>query len=217
MGKKWSEKEYRIATILALWPCLSICMILLIGVIKSCVNDDKINSLDNSVNKAREIVKHLIVVDSTYNGFRVVFASKDEITKPRLKEIQSRISLINTFKRIKTETPQYFGSLLDTDIYDFTKYLLRFDLDKDVEIHNIFVYGGEKSKFYIGPNVNLSKPATFFHFGTEQGNQYINKEDAYYRTFDTLKIYRYWKCQGINAFSYTDERFSHFSEDERIQ
>lgn len=215
MNKKWTENEYRTATVLALWPWGSIVVIVVIGIVKGCIGND-INPLDNSVNKAREIVAHVIVVDSTNNGFRVVFSSKDEITKPRLEEMQSRRSLNETFDRIKTEIPKHFGSLLETNIYDFSKFLLQFRLDRDVEIHNIFVYGGEKSNFYVGPNPKIPNSANFFHFGTEQGLQYINREDIYYRSFDTLKIYRYWKCYGINTLSYQDERFSHFSEDDRI-
>lgn len=105
---------------------------------------------------------------------------------------------------------------IETNIYDFSRFLLQFTLDRDVEIHNIFVYGDEKSNFYVGPNPKIPNSANFFHFGTEQGLQYINREDIYYRSFDTLKIYRYWKCYGINALSYQDERFSHFSENDRI-
>jgi hypothetical protein len=215
MKKEWTENEYRTATALALWPWIAIVVIVLIGIVKGCMGND-INPLDNSVNKAREIVTHVIVVDSTHNGFRVVLASKDEITKLRKKEMQSRTSLNETCDKIKTEALLHFGSLLETNIYDFSKFLLQFKLDEDIEIHNIFVYGGEKSNFYVGPNPKIPNSANFFHFGTEQGLQYINREDIYYRSFDSLKIYRYWKCYGINALSYKDERFSHFSEDERV-
>lgn len=216
MKDNLTENDYRTLVILKIWPWLVVVIIVLIVVLKDLFGD-KIDPMDNSVNKSRKIIEHLNVVDSTNNGFRVVFASKDEITEARLKEIKSRESLKKTFQKLKMEGPVYFdNNLLETNIYAFARFSLQYKLEPEIEIHNIFIYGQEKCNMYIGPNPKIKNSATRYNFNTEQGCQYLSKDDIYNRTNDSIKIYRYWKCSGINQISYTDEKFSHFSEDERI-
>jgi hypothetical protein len=173
--------------------------------------------MDDSIIKSREVVEHLNVLDSTHNGFRVVYATKNNVTKVRLTEIQHRPHIIDAFSRLKTDAPVHFGgSLLYTDIYDFADFAVQYDSDPDIELHNIFVAGHEKSYLYIGKNTNIDNPAQYFNFGTEQGIQYLKHDDIYYRRERKNRVYRYWKCYGIHSISETDERFSHFSEDEKI-
>jgi hypothetical protein len=90
------------------------------------------------------------------------------------------------------------------------------DPDPDIKLHNIFVAGHKKSLLYIGKNPNIDNPAQYFDARTEQGIQYLTHDDIYYRRRRDLRIYRYWKCYGNSQTSKTDERFSHFSEEERI-
>ncbi|NDV80761.1 hypothetical protein D0T87_02055 [Bacteroides sp. 51] len=215
MKNNWTEKEYRMATILSIYPWLGIVLIGVVAIIKSCIAED-IEPIDNSINKSREIVSHVEVVDSTKNGFRVVYGTASEVTKERLNEIISREHIGYEFQRIKTDALLHYGSLLNTDIYDFARFITKYKIDSDIMIHNIFVSGKEKSHLYIGPNPRINNPATFISPLTEQGIQYINHQDVwgFIRTGD--RIYRYWKCKGLNELSRKDERFSHFSEDERL-
>jgi hypothetical protein len=210
-----TEGEYRTKTLLIICPWLFIILIVLIGIIKNCIGNG-IDPMDNSIISSREIVQHLEVVDSTYNGFRVVYATKNNVTKTRLEEIRSRPHIINTFKQLKTDAPLYFGNMIETDIYDFANFAVNYDTDPDIEMHNIFVCGYEKSGLYIGPNPQIPNSAQFFNSGTEQGIQYLSHDDIYFRRRKSNRIYRYWKCYGINATSSVDEHYSHFSEEERL-
>lgn len=189
-------------------------LIIIISLTGMCSDD--IDPLDNNINRSKEIVDHVIVVDSTLNGFRVVYATTNSVSPERFAEIKSRPHIQKTFNRLKTEAPIHFGSLLDIDIYDFTEYALKFEIDPEIQIHNIFVEGKNKCELYIGPNQIIENPALFFNAGTEQGAQYISHDDIYFRRRKEDRIYRYWKCYGIHAMSYIDERYSHFSEDERV-
>jgi hypothetical protein len=211
----WSEGQYRLMTLLVISPWLFIGLIVFIAIIKSCV-EDEIDPIDDSIINSREVVEHLNVVDSTDNGFRVVYATKHNVTKKRLEEIQSRPHIKETFQRLKMDAPLHFGNLLDTDIYDFADFAVQYDPDPAIELHNIFVCGYEKSNFYIGPNPKIPHPALYFNSGTEQGVQYLNHDDIYFRRRKQSRIYRYWKCYSIHATSSTDERYSHFSEEERL-
>ena len=211
------DKANLIASILiANWLWVVIILVVIIGIIKSCIGDD-IDPMDNSIVKSREVVEHVIVTDSTYNGFRVVYATKNSVTQERLTEIKSRAHIRDAFERLKNEAPVHFGSLLETDIYDFAEFAIGYDVDPDIHLHNIFIEGYEKCKLYIGPNPRIENPAVFFNAGTEQGAQYIGHKDIYFRRRKEDRIYRYWKCYGIHATSSEDERYSHFSEDERVR
>ncbi|MDR2773978.1 MAG: hypothetical protein LBC19_04420 [Tannerella sp.] len=216
MSKQWTESEYRTKTLLTIAPMLFFVLIVILGIIKNCTGNG-IAPMDNDIRSSRKIVEHLNVLDSTYNGFRVVYATKNNVSEARLEEIQSRPHIRTAFKRLQADAPPYFGgSLLETDIYDFAGFALRYDPDPDIELHNIFVSGHEKSALYIGKNLHIDNPAYYFDTRTEQGIQYLSHDDIYYRRRRDLRIYRYWKCCGNNQTSKNDERFSHFSEEERI-
>lgn len=215
MRNKQTENEYRTAAWLAIAPKLFIVLIIIACIIKACVGT-KVDPMDNSINKSREIIAHVQVVDSTHNGFRVIYASQNGITKERLTEMENCESFIQAIARLKEEAPKHFGSMLETDIYDFARFVLQYKIDADYTIHNIFVYGYEKKELYIGPNPQITKPAKWIDPNTDQGILYIKEEDIYDSPSGKNQIYRYWKCYGNQAISFTDERFSHFSEDERI-
>lgn len=193
-----------------------ILLVIVIGLIKSCAGSD-IDPMDNSINKAKEFVEHVKVVDKEGNGFRVVYVTTNAVTEERLEEIRSRKPIQDSFRQLKHDAPLHWGgSLLDTDICDFTLFALKYNVDKDIQIHNIFVYGVDKMNLYVRPNPNMPGCAKWMNHGTEQGNQYLNSDDINYRIPSGEKIYRYWKCSYLYQRSDTDERFSHFLEKERL-
>lgn len=209
------NRFYIIQTISRIWIWFPIILIALIGLIKSCLGNG-IDPMDDSVNTAREIVSHVEVLDSTNNGFRVVYATVKKVSKERYYEISNRPHILESFERLQNESPLYFGSLLYTDIYDFARYARRFDVDEDIQIHNIFVSGIKKMNLYAGYNPKISKYATWIDPNTEQGVQYLSYKDIYFSINSPDRVYRYWRCKSIFSTSYEDERFSHFSEDERV-
>lgn len=102
--------------------------------------------------------------------------------------------------------------MLDTDIYDFAEILLQYETDSEIVVLNIFVDGTEKVNMYANYNPEIYKCATRINPDTEQGVQYLGEMDIKYMG-ERERVYRYWKC---GRTSKTDERFSHFSELERI-
>ena len=191
-------------------------LVIVVGLLRMCI-PDKTDPMDNSINKSSEIVAHVMVRDSTNNGFRVVYATAEPVTDERFAEICTRTSVRNGFESLEKEAPIHFGNnLLETDICDFALYVYRFPIDKDIRVHNIFVTGKEKMDFYVRDNPNLPGCARWMHHGTEQGNQYLNAVDINYYIPNGGRIYRYWKCRYLLQTSDTDERFSHFTEEERL-
>lgn len=191
-------------------------IICILGIAKCCISKPP-DTTDDNINKSTEIVEHVMVLDDTYNGFRVVYATAGAVTNEKYKDIYSRQSIKDGFRRLQYDAPNHFGgSLLDTDICDFALYVYRFHIDDDLRIHNIFVAGKQKMGFYVRHNPKLVDCATWMNFATEQGNQYLNFHDINVYIPNGGKIYRYWKCRPILQCSDTDERFSHFTEDERL-
>lgn len=210
-----SEKYYPTQTFLALAPKLFVIILVSLMLLKECFAE-KPDPMDDSVNTGREIVEHLMVCDSTQNGFRVVYATENSVTKQRLEEIRSRPVIVDAFKRLKADAPLYFGNMIETDIYDFAEFAVKYDSDPAIRIHNIFITGSQKVNMYARPNPNIPDCVTFINPNTNQGVQYLSHNDIYYRDRVNNRIYRYWKCYGNNATSSTDERFSHFSQSQRL-
>lgn len=200
------------------WKTCLVVLIILIGVIKACVTDDP-DPIDHSINTSQRIVDLVPVVDSAGNGFRVHYATAYPVTDARYDEIFSRQSLRNTFHRLNEDALIHFGgSLLETDIYDFAVFARDYDgRDDDVHIDCIFVTGPDKTAMYARPNPDLPDGATWINVTTEQGLQWINHDDIYYCKGVWDRTYRYYKCAGMREISSTDERFTHFTEEERIR
>lgn len=216
-NKQWTESEYRAKTLLALTPWFFFMLVALACIIRNCAGNGT-DPIDDSIISSRKAVEHLNVLDSTHNGFRVVYATKSNVTEERLQEIKSRPHIQSAFKRLQADAPVYFkGSLLYTDIYDFAGFAVRYDSDRDIQIHNIFIAGHQKSMLYFGENPKISNPVKNFNPLTGQGIQFISHDDIYFRREKRKRIYRYWKCCGNNATSSTDERYSHFSEEEKLR
>lgn len=215
MREHLNEKTYRTYALLALAPKLFFIGIIILMVLKECIAE-KTDPMDDSINSSREIIAQIMVVDSTRNGFRVVYATENSVTKERLEEIKKRPHIVDAFERLKNDAPAYFGNMTETDIYDFAGFAVQYDSDPAIKIHNIFVTGLEKTDMYARVNPDLEDCVTFINPNTSQGIQYLSQNDIYYRDKVNNKLYRYWKCYGIYATSSTDERFSHFSESQRL-
>ncbi len=213
-SNKELRRHYRTLAILAIWPWIVVTVIAIIG-IALAVFSPRVDPLDASAIKSRSIVREIHVVDSAFNGFRVVYATKEAVTADRLYEIQSRPAVGDSLERLKIAAPRHFGNMLYTDIYDFADFAVPFD-PADIHIHNIFVSGPDKQQLYIGDNPRLENDAKWINSGTAQGLLYIRREDIYRSASRRRRVYRYFKCRGLNETSDTDEHFSHFSEDERL-
>lgn len=204
-----------VASAIGPWGILMV-IVAIVGLVKCCVTKPP-DITEESINKSSDIIEHIMVLDSTKNGFRVVYATAEAVTNEKYEEIRGRPHIQTQFERLKVEAPKHFnGNLLEADICDFALYAYRFPIDKDVRIHNIFVAGKQKMEFYVRPNPNLENSANWMHFGTEQGNQYLNSHDINVYIPNGGRIYRYWKCRHLLQVSDIDERFSHFTEDERL-
>lgn len=195
---------------------LLIIIVCFVGLIKCCVEKPP-DLTEENMNKSANVVENVMVLDSTNNGFRVVYVTAKKVSDEKYKLICTKPSIKSGFERLKIEAPKHFNNnLLDADICDFALYAYRFPIDSDVRIHNIFVAGKEKMELYVRPNPNLENCATWMHFGTEQGNQYLNSHDINVYIPNGGRIYRYWKCRHLLQVSDIDERFSHFTEVERL-
>ena len=146
--KRQTEREIRWRIGFRLLPWMLLILIICIGLLKDCIHLR--DPIDDSINRTREVVRHLEVCDTTRNGFRVVYVTNDAVTMERLNEIRLRQPLNQAFCKLKDSAASYFGgSLLQTDIYDFAAYARRFDVDDDVRMQNIFIFGTEKQKLYL--------------------------------------------------------------------
>lgn len=211
------EKEYLIFAIAASAKYIFIALIAIICMIK-CAFEEEIDPMDDSINARIEIVDIVTVEDSiTHTGFYVAYVTKKSVTNARLEEIRSRPHIRDAAKRLQEEAPRFFGGkLLDVDIYAFAEFAKDFDADPDIEMHGIFISGYTKEKLYAGHNPDLEDCCTLYNPNTQQGVLYIKRDDIYCSSSKSKKIYRYWKCYGDNATSYADERFSHFTNKERL-
>ena len=217
MSKFWRKADELVFVAAAVGPwAFIVAVVIIVGLVKGCI-PDSIETMDNSINKSREIIGHVQVRDSTGNGFRVVYVTRDPVTEERYREIRSRRHIREGFERLQREAPAHFrGNLLVADICDFALYAYRFRIDDDIRIHNIFVAGKQKMEFYVRPNPDLENCATWMNYNTEQGNQYLDEQDVILYIPNCGRHYRYWKCRYLLQLSETDERFSHFTEDERL-
>lgn len=215
---RFSEKFELYFTVFAAigWKtCLAV-LIAVIALVMACFTEEP-DPIDNSINTSQEIVNLLNVVDSAGNGFRVHYATAHPVTEERYREILSRAELNDAFRRLQHDAPLHFGgSLLETDIYDFAAFARDYDVSADVHIDCIFVTGPGKTALYSQPNPNLPDGETWINPCTEQGLQWLKHKDIYYYMDNERRIYRYWKCPGMREFSFTDERFTHYTTAERI-
>jgi len=213
-GNSNLKRHFRAQALLAVSGRIFVAAVAVIGIFVG-IFSPRVDPRDASAVKSREIVHQIYVVDSTDNGFRVAYATRESVTAERLDEIWSRPAVRDSLERLKWAAPRHFGSLLHTDIYDFADFAVPFD-PEGVQIHNIFVTGADKERLYVGDNPRLDDEARWINPATAQGLLYLRSEDIYYRASRRRRVYRYFRCRGLDETSDTDEHFSHFTEDERI-
>lgn len=214
MYNKNAQRHYRMIALLSIRGWLTVILIAMIGIVVA-IFTPKTDPMDDQAIKNCEFVRQIYVVDTTNNGFRVSYKTIHNVTPERIAEIRNRKSVSDSFERLKVMAPVEFGNMLMLDIYDFADFAIRFD-PADVRIHNIFVFGPDKEKLYVGKNPRIENWAKFINPGTAQGLLYITTKDIYFHGLPRRKVYRYFKCSGLNQISEYDEHFSHFSENERI-
>lgn len=211
-------KENVVYVVLLIAKPLFFILLVMIGLMKDCCDDT--DPLDRGDSMAKYgIGFHSSVNDSIGCGFRIVYATNRPVTPERLEEIKSRKHIQENFDKMSEDVLKHFNnSLLYVDIYDFTNIAKRYVLDEDLVMDQVFINGKEKYDLYVGENEWFGeKSAKWISMGTLQGIQWINRDDIRREDTGDNRIYRYWKCTySLTRQSKTDERFSHFSEDERI-
>ena len=171
--------------------------------------------MDVSNMKQRECYDRQYLTDSTRVGFELVWYTTNTVTPKRLKEIQSREPIRKAQKQLLQEAPEHFKhDFFHTDIYDFARYARQFDVDPDVRLVNLFVYGMALEQQYLQPNPNLPDGCTEYNTSTQQGVLYLEENDIYPYNPKAGPTYRYWKCWRTST---TDERYTHFTTSEYIQ
>lgn len=189
-------------------------LIIIIGLIKECVGP-KEDPMDVSIMKQRECYDRRYLTDSTGVGFELVWYTTKPVTPKRLKEIQTRDTIRKAQKQLLEQAPVYFNhNFFYTDIYDFAGYARKFDVDPDVRLVNLFVYGEMLERQYLQPNPNLPDACMEYNFLTQQGILYLEECDIYPYNPDARATYRYWKCWRTSKI---DERYTHFTNAEYIQ
>ena len=135
----------------------------IIGLVKECVGP-KEDPMDVSNMKQRECYDRQYLIDSTRVGFELVWYTTNTVTPKRLKEIQNRQPIRKAQKQLLQEAPGHFNhDFFHTDIYDFARYARQFDVDPDVRLVNLFVYGMALEQQYLQPNPNLPDGCTEYN------------------------------------------------------
>lgn len=190
-------------------------LIIIIGLFKSCFGE-KIDPMDDTYMKEREMYDRHAVYDSTSVGFDFLWYTTNAVSRERADEIRSRPHIRKAQKEfIETVADHFNHDFFNADIYDVAEYAKKFDVDPDVRLVNVFVIGQRLEDQYLRPNPNLPDGGcTEPCYGTDQGVLYIKEIDIYSPSADSLRTYRYWECWRTSS---SDERYTHFTESERKQ
>lgn len=190
-------------------------LIVIIGLFKSCFGE-KIDPMDDTYMKEREMYSRHAVYDSTSVGFDFLWYTTNPVSKERANEIRSRPHIRASQKEfLATVTDHFNHDFFNTDIYDVAEYAKKFDVDPDVRLVNIFVTGRRLTDQYLRPNPDLpSGGCTEPYHSTDQGVLYLKECDIYITNPEIGRTYRYWMCRQTSS---TDERYTHFTESERKQ
>lgn len=194
-------------------PVLFIMLIVFIGIVKACVSDEPDIERQNA---SQEWVRDIYIVDGGYNGFRIRYFTAEKVTKTELGNITVADSIWQFEEQMQQDALDRFNDMLHLDIYEFAQFAKNYG-HKDITMECIFVSGPEKEHLYIGPNPKIKNSAKWIDPNTNQGLQWIDHNDIYFYDGKSPKTYRYYKCSYPFDTSATDERFSHFSEDQRVR
>lgn len=207
------KKIIRWMILAKLSPVLFIMLIVFIGIVKECVSEEPDIERQNA---RQESIKDVYVVDGGYNGFRIRYGTADKVTETEWGNILVADSIWQFEEQMQKDALVQFDDLLHLDIYEFAQFAKNYG-HKDITMEYIFVSGPEKRNLYIGPNPKIKNSAGWIDSNTSQGLQWIDHNDIYYYNGKGPKTYRYYKCPYPFDTSATDERFSHFSEDQRVR
>ncbi|MCS2303656.1 hypothetical protein NXX23_17315 [Bacteroides ovatus] len=100
--RKRLDELVLIAAAIGPWTLLVVA-VLIIGTLKCCLTTDS-DSIDESINKSPGIVAHVMVLDSTDNGFRVVYATAEPVTDERFAEICDIVGYSGGVREPETES-----------------------------------------------------------------------------------------------------------------
>jgi hypothetical protein len=194
-------------------PVLFVILIVFIGIVKECATEEPDIERQNA---CQEWVTDTYIVDAGYNGFRIRYFTAEKVTKKELGDITVADSIWQFEEQMQQDALIRFNDMLHLDIYEFARFAKNYG-HKDIIIDCIFVTGPEKEKLYIGPHPKIKNSAKWIDPNTNQGLQWINHNDIYFYDGKGSKTYRYYRCPYPYDTSATDERFSHFSEDQRVR
>ncbi len=186
-------------------------VIVIIGLFRSCIGCNKID-IDNSYMVSRKEYDRAYIADSTGCGYELLWYTTNTVTDLRYEEIKSRKHIKESYTRLKNEAADHFNNnLINTDIYNFVEYAKSFDVDPDVRLVNIWVYGMEYRQLYQRPNKNYPD-GWKMEDHREFGILYLLENDIHPYNFEAPRKYRYWKCY---VTSLSDERFTHITPYDR--
>lgn len=206
------EKVLRMMILAKLSPILLVLLIVFIGIVKECTSEEPDIERQNA---RQESIKDVYIVDTGYNGFRIRYGTADKVTKTEWGNILVADSIWKFEEQMQKDALVQFNDMLHLDIYEFAQFAKLYG-HKDITMEYIFVAGPEKEELYIGPHPKIKNSAKWIDPNTNQGLQWIDHNDIYFYDGKGSKTYRYYKCSSPYDTSATDERFSHFSEDQRI-
>lgn len=185
-----------------------IIMIATIGLCRSCMGIGEID-IDNSYMIRRYQFDRTFIEDSTGNGYELLWYTTNHVTEKRYREILTRQAIWDSYNRLEDEAGDHFNHrLIETDIYDFVTWAKGYDIDPDVRLVNIWVYGSECKKLYRQPN-DSTPEVVHTPFAPDIGILYLEESDIYPYNPDADRRYRYWQCE---VTSESDERFNHVTE-----
>ena len=184
-------------------------LIAAIGLCRSYIGYDEID-IDNSYMVKRYLFDRRFVEDSTGNGYELLWYTTDYVTEKRYKEILTRQPIWDSYQRLEAKAGDHFNHrLIDTDIYDFVEWAKQFDIDPDVRLTNIWVYGTEYKRLYRQPTEHFPEIATPFAY--DIGILYLEENDVYPYNPEADRKYRYWQCRTTSS---SDERFNHVTQED---
>lgn len=184
-------------------------LIAVIGLFRSCMGYDEID-IDNSTQVRRYEIHRAYVTDSTENGYELLWFTTNYVTQKRYEEILTRKHIFDSYQKLQAEAGAHFNNdLINTDIYNFVEWARRYDIDSDVRLTNIWVYGTEYKKLYRQPNLKF--PEVHTPYSPDIGILFLKENDVYPYNFESPQTYRYWQC---DITSLSNERYNHVTEED---
>lgn len=184
-------------------------LIATIGLFRSCMGYDEID-IDNSTSVRRYEIHRAYVTDTTENGYELLWYTTKFVTQKRYEEILTRKHIFDSYKKLESDAGEHFdNNLINTNIYDFVEWAKGYDIDPDVRLVNIWVYGTQYQKLYRQPNSHF--PEVHTPYNRDIGILFLKENDVYPYNLESPQTYRYWKCEATSLF---DERYNHVTEDD---